>query len=667
MKSDTFSERPYFPFCLCNGNDTILVNYSGAMICGVTGHTHNENNQGVVCGWYKEVHRKNLKCWLQPIAIMGYNVLIDGEVCEPTGFSQEFLTNEATLVTEVSFRRDVRVRVSSFLTAKGVFSLAVEVLKSVEEMKVDFFVLPQNRVGGTMTLFTMPELNCSCVDDGVDFTYRIDDGGTPVEGSGLMRLSRPGFEHFSAPGTGVRYSDVGKGWRTTACFTCEDAPGKPTIDSTDLHGTHIAAWKSYFGTLSASLPNPELQYAFELARYLIKANQFRTGSLPAGPLPYHWGGGVCCPFDSALQYHTFLQGDNFEEAFKHIMFYASQSDFGHALVTELGLKGIAFSNWSDVFGNNLGQRLKTDLLKRKPLMIALIGMVGGLYNEISPVPSSEASTLAVECAQFIESGFVKDGKITSCMAGNESDVEVERDSWMLAACHAVFKYAALAEPDNPRWKTLKGNMLSELRQNLHPDGYVMPYQNAGYSANTTPWVLYMVPELGLDGQAIENSVECCRTPWGLDNDQPSEVYRDWPWNDCLYAKAFAEAKVPEKAFFHLKRWFRYASSNGAVPEKIRIDGYAIGYWYVTPYALFLLALYSSFAHIGRDGRICLLYGFDGTWKDLAIRGLRLPGGIKLSMEVRNCEIVELDIYGKAPEIDVNPAYRLSAGCTAAAK
>ena len=660
MKSDTFSERPYFPFCLCNGNDTILVNYSGAMICGVSGHNHNENNQGAVCGWYKEAHREKTKFWLQPLIILGYNAVIDGEICEPMEFCQEFLPEQAMLVTQVAFRRGVKMKVTSFLTADGVFCLETEVLKSVPGMKVDFVAVPPNWVNGTMTLFTVPEVNCNSVDEGLDFTYHIDDGGTPIDGRGVLRLSRPGFEHFSKVGSGVRYSEVGEGWKTTAYFCCKDAPDAPVIDYTGLRERHIAAWKSYFDTLTVKLPDSELQYAYELSRYIVKGNQFSTGALPAGPLPYHWGGGVCCPFDSALQHHAFLQSGNFAEALRHVMFYANQADFGHSLVAELGLKGIAFSNWSDVFGNNIGQRLKSDLLKRKPLMIAVIGMACGLYNQISPVPSQDATWLTLECAQFIESGFVRDGKITRVMAGNESDVEVDRDSWMLAACFAVFKYASLAEPGNPRWRELADNMLSELRKNLHPDGYIMPYQGAGYSAGTTPWTLYDVPELDLSWKAIEKSVERCSTPWGLDSDQPSEVCRHWPWNDCLCAKAFAEAKAPEKAFFHLKRWFGYASSNGAIPEKIRIDGYAIGYWYVTPYALYLLALYSSFAHFDNDGRLCLLYGFDGSWRDLSIRGLRLPGGVELSMTVRNCEIVSLDISGSVPAIDVNPAYRMSA-------
>jgi len=658
MQATEFSERPYFPFFLGNGKDVMLMNYGGAMITGTTGHTHNEQNQGVVCGWHKVTHKKFLKRQqIQPIIIAGYNVIIGGEVCEPLGFVQEFNVREATLVTQVSFRKGVKVSVEAFLSDNGVLSLTVKVLEAVSGMKIAFLLLPPNWCAGTLTYFTMPDVKHISVAEGIDFTYRIDDGGV-VEGSGLMRLSRPGFEPFSGMGVGVQYGDVENGWEATAWISCEDAPGKPVTDYTGLREKHIEAWKKYYQTSDVRLPEEEMQYAAGLARYVLRANQFATGSFPAGPMPYHWGGGTCCPFDAELMQHAMLQSGNFDEAFKHVMFYVNQYEAGEKIVSELGLKGVAFSNWSDVFGNHKSGDLKYELTKRKPIMIAIIGMVGGNFNNITGKRSEEARKLALGCAEFIKSGFVRDGKIVSLMAGNESDVKVERDSWMLAASYRCFRFAQQEDPGNSEWKQLAENMLVELRKNISKDGVLMPYQDAEYTAGTMLWVQYFVPDMCSGKEALINARKPMTTPWGLDADQPSEVYRDWPWNHCLLAKSFAEAKCPQEAFKHLKQWFRYASSNGACPEKLRLDGYAIGYWYTTPYAVFLLALYAAFAYIGQDGRLCLLYGFDGTWQDLSIQGLRLPGGICVSLTVQKGEVIQLDITGEVAGIDLNPAYKL---------
>ena len=171
-------------------------------------------------------------------------------------------------------------------------------------------------------------------------------------------------------------------------------------------------------------------------------------------------------------------------------------------------------------------------------------------------------------------------------------------------------------------------------------------------------VQYYLPEL-VDEKILDISLNGMVNPWGIDFDQPSEVYRHWPWIDCHLARAYAMAGAPSKAFKYLKQWFRYASSNGASPEKIRLDGFPIGYWYPTPYALYLQALYTSFAHIDPQGNLKLLYGFDGSWRDMAARGLRLPGGGTVSLTVKDGKLVDMNLEGAAKScpVVVNPCYR----------
>lgn len=656
MKATPYSERRYFPLLLANGNDTLLINYSGAMVCGRTGHTHNEQHQEAICGWHKQAHKKHFYL-IQPFIIIGYNIVIDGEVCEPLDFEQEFFPREATARTLVSFRRGVKVKVTTFLTDTGVLSLTIDVLKSVQGMRVEYIMLPPNHINGTRTYPIQPNVTLTEVPVGLDFSYDFDG---KITGHGILRLDRKDFSTRGGNETAVIFDNISDGWSATAYTSAADAPDEPTEDYANLREQHIAAWSEYFGTSTVQIPDADLNYAADLARYLLKANMHPTGGLPAGPLPYHWGGGTCCPFDSELMQRSLMMGGNFAEAHRHLMFYINQYEAGKRLVAELGLRGVAFSNWSDVFGNHKSGDIKYELTKRKPVMIAIAGMVGGNYNLFTGENSPEALKLLLDCAEFIESGFVRDGKIVSTVAGNETDVEVERDSWMLSTAFTVFQLAADAAPDTQKWKTLAQNMRSELEKNRHPDGYLMTYQNAGYADSTAFWMNYFIPCIfnGFE-DGITLLLDILKNAFGIDGGSTSEVYQDWPWNHCLVSIAFAQAKRPAEAFKYLKSWFHFAASNGAVPEKIRLDGYPIGYWYPSPYALYLNALYTAFAHFDANENLCLLYGFDGEWQNLYISGLRLPGNVTVSIEVTNGIVVKLEVLGKVKNICVNPIYKQS--------
>lgn len=656
MKATPYSQRPYFPYLLANGNDALLLNHSGAMISGVTGHTHNEQNQGAICAWYKQEQRERTGL-LQPLVIAGYQVEIGGEVCEIIDFEQEFCPAEATLTTLARFRRGTELRISAFLSDSGVLALHFEVLKAAADLALAFLLLSPNSVHGTLTPHTCPKREFTPVPDGLDFSYEFDG----IRGGGVLRSDRTGGvprEYIGTIGMGIRYAGIASGWCGTMYVSCADAPALPVTDYADLRAKHLAGWRAYFAASSVALPDAELQYAYELSRYLMRANMHASGALPAGQLPYLWHGGICVPFDAEVMQHALLQGNNFAEARHHLDFYLDRFASGCELAREIGLKGFAFSNWSDVFGSHLGGDLKFELLKRKPLMIAIIGIAAGNCRRYSEGDDPDAVKLLLGCADFIESGFVRDGKIVACIAGNESDVEVERDSMMLATSCRLFELASELCGDARRGR-LAASLRNELEKNRAANGVLMPYSGADYTAGEMTLLHYLIADAA-DASGLAASLKALETPWGIDNDQPSEVYRHWPWNDCLYARSFACAGDGKSAFPFLKRWFDHAASSGASPEKIRLDGYPIGYWYPTPYALYLLALYAALADFDAAGKLKLLYGFDGEWRELSANEIRLPGGLAVSLRVSGGKLEELSLFNAGEEktfvVDLNPIY-----------
>ncbi|MBP5640431.1 MAG: hypothetical protein J6X55_13185 [Victivallales bacterium] len=655
MNATSFSKRPYYPFALANGNDTVLLNYTGAMVSGVTGHTHNEQHQAGVCAWYKAEHRRN-SSRLKPIVSFGYQVEINGEVREPLDYDQRFDASTATLTTRVTFALGTVIDIQAFLSDSSVLVMAFSVISCNAS---DIFLTPMIYVPGAVPCGMLLEENTVLEEtaDGVDFTYNIDENC----GRGVLRTDRKGWSHKQYnKGTrliGMRYSNISPGWKMTAYVSCADDPLLPCTDFTGFREAHLKRWSDYYGTSSVKLPDDELQYAYELSRYVVASMLHRGGALPVGHLPSLWNGGTCCPYDSEMMQLALLQGNNLQDGRHHVDFYLGYFDEGVELAKAVGLKGFAFSNWSDVLGNHKSSDIKRELTYRKAPMIGLMGIAAANAELYSGKKDPQLEKLAEACADFIEC-FIRDGnKIVSCVAGNESDIEVERDTFMLMVIIRLFEMTEMLFNDS-RHGAIARELRKELLLNRRQDGIIMPFANATYTAGMTTHVQYYLPDL-VSEEDLDKSLFNVDSPSRMDFDQPSEVYRHWPWIDCHYARAYAFAGSPAKAFMYLTHWFDYAAATGASPEKIRLDGFPIGYWYPTPYALYLQALYASFAHIDAQGRLKVLYGFDGTWKDLEATSLRLPGGLNVSVSVQGGKMERLDIIGgnDTLQVLVNPIYQ----------
>ena len=637
---------------MSNGNDCVLLNYSGAMVTGLTGHTHNEQHQSTICAWYKAEHARRR---LPPIVCFGYQVEILGEIHEPRDYEQWFDTRSAILHTKVTFVYQTVLDIEAFLTDSGVLvtSFTLE-STSADDLHIAPVVLSPAAVPCAICLEVQTALTETA--DGVDFTY--DCGG--FAGAGCLRTDRAGWSHRhyrGEHGIGLRYGPIAPGWKMTAYVSCADAPTRPVVDFTGIREAHVRRWNGYFDASSVTVPDDELQYAYELSRYVVASMLHKGGALPVGHLPSLWSGGTCCPYDSEMMQLALLQGNNLAEGRHYVDFYLDRFDDGLKLAKSVGLKGFAFSNWSDVLGNHRGNNLARELTFRKSPMIGLIGIAAANARLYSGKPDADLEKLALACADFIEC-FIRDGhRIVDCAAGNESEISVSRDSFMLMVIIKLFEMCEALFGDHRRG-AIAQELRKELLLNQREDGVIMPFANAPYTAGQTTHVQYYLPEL-VDEKIIDVSLNNMETPWGMNFDQPSEVDRHWPWIDCHLARAYAMSEAPAKAFKYLKQWFRYASSNGASPEKIRLDGYAIGYWYPTPYALYLQALYASFAHIDPQGRLKLLYGFDGSWRDMAAKGLRLPGGGTVSLTVRDGKLVKLNLDGAAKScpVMINPCYQ----------
>ncbi len=157
------SRRPYFPALLANGADAVLLNYSGSMASGLTGHAHLEQHQGCPCAWYKIAHvAENPTCKVvQPIVQSGYQVMLDGEVCDIDDYAQRFDPVHAVLHTRTS-ARGVRVSIEAFLTDDHILveRYHVEAVPAGKKADLAFFAAP--RTGARADSPPCMRASCAC-------------------------------------------------------------------------------------------------------------------------------------------------------------------------------------------------------------------------------------------------------------------------------------------------------------------------------------------------------------------------------------------------------------------------------------------------------------------------------------------------------------------------
>ena len=683
MKATTFSERRYYPMLLSNGRDAVLVDYSGSMFGAINGHSHFEPHQGTPCGWYKVANScKTPSKVIQSVVACGYQVIMNGEVCEPKDFCQEFDPKRAVLSTKITSFGGCELLVESFLNDESVLVERYQFVHVPENRDVDLTLLlfKPDSMATAVALRTVPKFEIveAVGPDTMAFSYEIGE----IQGYGAAYCDKPGASIVTgAWGSKVfLFKNIKSGWTVTRYLTVSDstetAGFKQAVDARvsscsergieKVKDAHINVWGSYFASSDVRLPDKEFEYIYNLSRYVTRAHLHpETGGFTDGMLSNLWGGGTYVPYDAWYLHQASLLTNNIESADKHLDYYVMQYAGALRTAVEIGVPGAGFSGWATCFGEHKGNDVKDYLLHLKPCMAGFIALVFYWQWKYAGTLSEEKRDVLKDVMKFVMKFVVDKGEwaeIAPCMAGNESAVDVKNDSMTCLTFAKAFAGAAEVFGDGG-FKAISGKLYKGLERN-HENGLLQPFPGAWYRTGFQIWAyLCNLPE-GIDTTSVYQALEFCRTPWGYDSEQPSEVYRDWPWIASRAVVCLANMKDPEKAFATLLHQTKYVSSLGAIPEKIRLDGYPIGYWYSTPHGLFIWATVAALANVGPGGELRLLWGLDGTWKDLSFRDLRLPGGIAVSASVVDGKITRVNVFNlgrdaKEIHLDINPLYDAS--------
>ncbi len=670
MDASPFSTKPYYPMLLANGNDAVLLDYSGSMFTGLTGHAHFEKHQYTPSGWYKTAHTSRTTAQtMPPIVQCGYQVIGDGEVLDPSDYRQKFDPRAGVLTSTLAFRGAV-VIVESFLTRDGIFREHYRLTTKGAYTAIDvaFLLMPPHPQNDLMTFRDLVSVR---IDQGTDARELVVQYvvSSTTRGRGLMVMDAAGDAPvaYHRGARGILFRNVAPGWSMGRCLTFTDdseSPDQTAIltarkqriraeGSAELRHAHKRNLRECFSRSDITVPDADMQYLFDLGRYIMLASFHQTtGGLANGLLPHLWGGGTHCISDALYMHRALLLTGASSMADRHLGYYRRQYADARNQAKAAGVDGAMFMGWTDWEGGPRSRDvdIQAHIMHAKPWFSALVPIM--IYWQWKYTADDGIIVRYLDIVESIVAALrtfvVDDGeavRIKPCQASNESEIEVQNDTMSLLCLARAFQaYGEMADAIGRKVEDAIGAMPAKLRgamaQNL-ADGILMPYRKAAYSATLQfMYFLFNLPD-GIDSSSIYEAERRAGTLWGLDNEQPSERYRDWPWLASRASICYSHLGDSDRAF----RWLRHplddASSLGALPEKIRLDGYPINYWYATPYALLVWALCAALVHIDRDGNLKLLFGLDGSWKDVEVRDLPVPGGIVVSLSVRDGRIARI--------------------------
>lgn len=661
MKATPFSSEHYYPLVLASGKDAVLINYDGSNFVSRNGHTHAESHQGAPLGWYKMSNAASAS-YLQPIAAAGIQVICYGAPMEPRMYEQDFDPRTATVTTALTFINDLRLTIESFMTTDSIWCEKVTVVKLPSNMEVDIaFEL------------CAPSTGLRCMEFKNDYSFIANATTDFIEcsytngifkGKGLLTPSAPFdtcFTNSNNPKDAFangKYVKIKPGFsvsRTMILCGAEEnvdfatLAKKASLGFEALHTEHKKEWKQYFDCSDIEIPDSKLKGVYDFSRYVNKSHQHPLGQVSLGMLPNLWYGGVACAYDQSFTHAAFLTSGNFKESQKYTDSYLNFADDCREILKEHGIKGTTFYGWISCDGQyvtNWVDKFKW-ITSFKPMYSAF--SVIAIYNEwiYNPeiVTKEHIKVIEDQLLFYTDYMLLEEDEVAYIRAvnsGTECGFAVEVDTMTQSFFAAAFQFAGEMLKSS-KYIEIAKKMYRALRRNCDKDGMLLFHKDAPYIGGLLREVYFYLPNEYKDIKHIVRQSEASITPWGTDNDVPTEEYRHWPWNDPKEARMYIRKECPEKAMPYIQHIAYGCSSLGALPEKIRLDGYPINYYYTSTTGLAVTALNEAFACNTDSGAVILAGGISKPWMDFSCRDIRVNGNIAISFTVADGQFVSLSL------------------------
>jgi len=376
-----------------------------------------------------------------------------------------------------------------------------------------------------------------------------------------------------------------------------------------------------------------------VSRYVIQgARNRQSGALLLGILPHMWGGGLYCSYDAYFIIHALLSSGALETAKGQQDFFVAQAGIGQEVLRKAGLKGTAFTGWTDCNGRfaRLGWDMAKWFLNEKPVFICneimnfyIAWKYAGRKKDVYIEGILRDTYLFIKTYLLCK----KDGKysLINVKSGDESGVDVETDTFtILALAQALYALGDMLQ--EKEIFEVRSEILEDVAQNYTEEGVLMPFKNAPYiGCSQLDYYIYMLAE-GIPFVGVDRAMEVSEKEYGCNGDYISEVYRHWPWIRGRAAICYTHEGRHTQAMDQIEKLMQGATSLGALPEKIRLDGMPVNYWYTSPHAFVVWALHDAFVHIKGD-TLRIAYGFTDKWQNFSCEDICLENGLRVSFSI----------------------------------
>ncbi|OGV74690.1 MAG: hypothetical protein A3K19_25440 [Lentisphaerae bacterium RIFOXYB12_FULL_65_16] len=666
-------DRPYFPFVLANGIDSVMIDYSGSMHCD-SGHLHIEQHGGAVCGWEKIPHRAHA-ARLPPLVQCPYQVLGgDGELFEVGHFHQHFDPVRAVMITDVE-ACILRLRITVFLTQGHVYAERFEVrhADAVHAPALAFHARrPRYHMLTHQLCFPSDyRLNLDPVD-GSAMTGRYSFAG--VEGHLAMALrSGRAVEPVHRSSTeagflirGLRTGDVIERYITVQDTSHTQTPGADCAKAMGeacragfaaVRRSHESGWRTFHHHTAVALPDPEMQDVYRKSLWMIRASQHPNGFITEGLYDGFKGGGHSCYWDLTFPLRALVTSNQRDAARKLLDFYENTLPVAREYAGHLGRPGAYFPWFADCTGRSLNFKRASDMPGIQKWNNGCQGMqlcdpyrFWGDREEMRrrlPLVREIADFLLAEIVESKGNRFV----IKGIQGADENIDRVNDTSHLLTTIETLAGYVdgcrALGQEPGATYEHALAGLRKSLAGNYR-DGVLLPWRGAkrGPESATFTYQALSLPA-GVGASSLRLALRQSQGAWGLTH---PGTYRNliWPWTEGRAAVAFS-TRDSRVTYQRLKHVLQFASTHGIFPEKVRPDGFWVLFGYLTAHATFVWAVNSLLA-VDDGHTLSVARGVPADWGNLSFADIYTPSGYGVSLTLENGTVRHFEIENTRPEV-----------------
>lgn len=667
-----FPDRSYYPFYLANGRDAALINISGSG----DGHWERAPYAADVLsklhaiGWYKADRRQvRPDCGVYgPLVCLGEFTAcprLHNDYVVPREVKQYFDPKSATLTTFFSQRDDradetLELRMQTYLCSQGILIQEIEVLHAPPCGLSYAFSLGSASPGyqNHMRPMTAPDscnMETSAGGNAVVMTAQWP-GLTAVAfsfigGVDVIRTDRrvlPGVAYEEIEQTVSPLPSSARFWRVVS-FQDDREGGDPAATCAALiqelrangieaiRERHLLEWEEYFSKSKVELPEPAVQYLYEISRYLLKANHHPQGFQPVGLLPYQWQGAMF--WDATFAQEAFLNCGNVAEARAIDGQIKRLLPEGRKIAERLGIGG-ARIEWTANLDAFTAYDPPSRQFHNNAVWSRNISLVG---EYLGKPPTAEDVAAIEELLRFLIEEYERHGNDRghdSAFVGIDESMDDPKpyDTWTFAVLlKALEHYFSLCDRHGfePAFSpSLLGRIEEILMANVDGDGVLQSFRG-GRLPHWGSLIFDMFPSHPAAMPTICRMAENYDAERDMFNFHGLNRYAEktFPWATHTVAKCLAKIGRPEALDFFLHN-LNHVNYFGGFSERIFYHGEHYIEWFSTAHSALVLAMNTMLA-TEINGRLQLLGGLDLTrWHTLCFEGLHAGDGWAVSLELK---------------------------------